>query len=63
MSVESELEEARIEIVRLRGCLQYEEHRFSRIGTHGPGCYKWGPSHYECALREIKLLKALMDGS
>ena len=37
---------------RLRACLKYEENRFSRIGTHGVGCWQWGPSHYECALRE-----------
>lgn len=41
------------EIERLRAALRYEENRFSRIGTHGPDCWKWGPSHYECALRRI----------
>lgn len=42
------------EIERLRTALRYEANRFSRIGTHGPDCWKWGPSHYECALRHIK---------
>lgn len=41
------------EIERLRAALRYEENRFSRIGTHGPDCWKWGPGHYECALRKI----------
>ena len=42
------------EIERLRQSLRYEENRFSRIGTHNPECWKWGPGHYECALRHIK---------
>ena len=41
------------EIERLRAALRYEENRFSRVGTHGPDCWKWGPGHYECALRQI----------
>lgn len=44
----------RDEIERLTRALHYEQHFRTRVGTHGPGCYSWGPAHYECALRKIK---------
>ena len=45
------------EIERLRKALYYEENRFQRIGTHASDCWKWGPNHYECALRHIKAIE------
>ena len=41
------------EIERLNKSLQYEQHRTGRQGTHAEGCYKWGPGHWDCAMREI----------
>jgi len=51
------MEEAADEIERLRKALVYEENRFFRVGTHDPKCYTWGPSHYDCAMREIEQLR------
>ena len=54
---------AAVEIKRLRAALTYEEARFGRIGTHAPDCYTWGPSHYDCAMREIESLQDKLAGT
>jgi hypothetical protein len=41
------------EITRLEKSLKWEENYASRIGTHGPGCHMWGPSHYVCAMNKL----------
>ena len=48
------------EIERLTACLKWEQNRAERIGTHGPGCEKWGSSHYECLLRSVERKDALL---
>jgi hypothetical protein len=48
-----DLTKAEMEVERLNKALTYEENRSGRIGTHGPGCYLWGPSHYECLKTEF----------
>lgn len=42
---------------RLNDSLRWEQNRAERIGTHGPGCEKWGPAHYECLLRHAEKLE------
>ena len=47
------IEQQAQEIERMNKSLQYEQHRTGRQGTHAEGCYKWGPGHWDCAMREI----------
>lgn len=44
------------EIERLKQKLRYQDGRDGRIGTHSPDCWSYGPAHYDCALRRIKLI-------
>ena len=54
-------DDAADEIERLQKQIRYQEHRDGRIGTHDPICYGYGPSHYECALRKIDMLRELLN--
>ncbi len=61
MSAERE-DALRAEVDRLNKALHWEQNRAERIGTHGPGCHTWGPSHYECLLRvNAELVEALKE--
>ena len=33
----------------------------SRATTHAPGCWSWGPTHYECAVGQIEALRAEVE--
>ena len=55
-----DVEQLEAENERLRAKLA----RYENDGTtHATGCWAWGPKHYECALTEIKRLKALERNS
>ena len=45
----------------LKKHLTYQEHRHGRIGIHDPIFYEYGPSNYECALREIERLREALQ--
>jgi hypothetical protein len=42
------------EIARLRKDLYHKQNSAHQGVTHASDCWKWGPQHYECALRKIK---------
>jgi hypothetical protein len=55
-----EIERLKEELKRLQQALHYEQQALhyeqwlaGRHG-HGPGCWKWGPTHYRCALNHIE---------
>jgi len=52
--------ELHMECDRLTNLLQWEQNRRERIGTHGDECWKWGPAHHECAMREIERITAML---
>jgi len=58
--LEAENAELHMECDRLTNLLQWEQNRRDHIGTHGDECWKWGPSHYECASREIEKRRVLL---
>lgn len=50
------------EIERLNRAIKWEQHRYGRVGTHGPDCHTWGPAHYECLLRKYGELRGALAG-
>ncbi len=54
----AQIAEKDAEIARLKSALKRQEDREGRVGTHSPDCHKFGPSHYDCALRQIEALRA-----
>lgn len=58
----SRLADLEAEVARLNKALTYEENLTSRIGTHGPVCYMWGPNHYECLKAEVDRLREALAG-
>ena len=44
------------ENARLNKAIKWEQNWLSRVGTHSEGCWQWGPTHYQCALRHIEEL-------
>jgi len=59
-ALEAENAALHTECDRLTNLLQWEQGRRERIGTHGDECWKWGPAHHECAMREMERLTAML---
>jgi len=59
-ALKAENAELHMECDRLTSLLQWEQNRRDHIGTHGDDCWKWGPAHHECAMREIERLTAML---
>ena len=62
-SAAAELLRQQHEIERLNAALKWEQDRSEHIGTHGQGCHTWGSRHYECLLREYKVLLGALENA
>ena len=51
------------EIERLNKALKWEQDRSGRVGTHSPGCWKWGHQHYRCAMEHIAGLEKELESA